>query len=988
MPSIWRKTGGSWSKIKTVYRKTGGSWQSVKRVWRKTSGVWQLVFQQSLTPSIDTKVTVAVSTANATTQTKKLTGTLYHWNNATGVTYQFAKGTVIGNYTNITGASGTSTNPGTGSSNTNDQYTLSQSDLVANATNYFIYISKATNSTYSTEQTSPSDPDSFEMPRDILDLTIGAKTATSVALSWTTVTGAGSYNVYYGTGSSPTTLFTTTTSGSVTVTGLSAGTTYYFRILPYTGSSGNGYYGNYSNEVNTSTDTIYVFSFGDEIHVSTNGYVTLKGTGNSSDSINSTSGNVVGILPGDLQQSTATSIWYWSDSTDYIIRWEGYHYNQPSNIRTYQIRFTSGASYASIYALYVNNTTEGTQAFVQNGVTKTSYSSALSTGSQYRVYFDGSTSPVSISSELEKGTSQMVQVGGLTSGSTDVGYTTLTTAAGQQITPGALSITSKHFGSGYIYMFYTIGVNTNGINATASRYDYINGNGVQSKSNSVSGIVNTRGYLVLDVSQLGSYNNSVPWSISATPKNGNNLGTSVSDSVSAATNDYPVATVGTVTAGNGTLSATVTLSGAANYYTLQVTPSGGSTTTYNQQTGNISLSGLSNGITYTLDVIPKYYYYYNSVDANSYTYSGTTVSRTGTPSAPTYTITYNGNGNDGGSTSATSGQLPLTVAANGFTKTGNTFNGWNTASGGGGTSYSVGATYNTASNLTLYAQWTLNTYTISYDANGGSGAPSSQTKTYGVTLTLSSTTPTRTGYTFNGWNTNSSGTGTDYAAGASYTTNAGATLYAKWTQNATAPSAPTNLAVGTLSYNHGSGYGNGLDLATTLTRNSNTDKTQNWTYSAEVSFPLSWTKSTGATDYEIYGSSSSTAPASSTAGNITTSAGDVSSYTFKTTQSNRGTITRYFWVKAKNTAGSSGWSSVASKTSAATTVANLSIKLYRGNGTSSSSPSTPPADTALTYRWTGITDRGNPTTGGEGHYARVENLDIAGTSDYATSNTV
>ena len=75
------------------------------------------------------------------------------------------------------------------------------------------------------------------------------------------------------------------------------------------------------------------------------------------------------------------------------------------------------------------------------------------------------------------------------------------------------------------------------------------------------------------------------------------------------------------------------------------------------------------------------------------------------------------------------------------------------------------------------------TYTVSYNANGGSGAPSAQTKTSGTNLTLSSTKPTRTGYTFNGWNTNSSGTGTNYASGGTYSSDAAVTLYAKWTQN-------------------------------------------------------------------------------------------------------------------------------------------------------------------------------------------------------------
>ena len=75
------------------------------------------------------------------------------------------------------------------------------------------------------------------------------------------------------------------------------------------------------------------------------------------------------------------------------------------------------------------------------------------------------------------------------------------------------------------------------------------------------------------------------------------------------------------------------------------------------------------------------------------------------------------------------------------------------------------------------------TYTVSYNANGGSGAPSAQTKTSGTNLTLSTTKPTRTGYTFNGWNTNSSGTGTNYASGGTYSSDAAVTLYAKWTHN-------------------------------------------------------------------------------------------------------------------------------------------------------------------------------------------------------------
>lgn len=74
-------------------------------------------------------------------------------------------------------------------------------------------------------------------------------------------------------------------------------------------------------------------------------------------------------------------------------------------------------------------------------------------------------------------------------------------------------------------------------------------------------------------------------------------------------------------------------------------------------------------------------------------------------------------------------------------------------------------------------------YTVSFNANHGSGAPEAQTKWHGESLTLSTTKPTRTGYQFAGWNTNASGTGTNYAAGGTYSVNDGVTLYAKWTPN-------------------------------------------------------------------------------------------------------------------------------------------------------------------------------------------------------------
>lgn len=89
------------------------------------------------------------------------------------------------------------------------------------------------------------------------------------------------------------------------------------------------------------------------------------------------------------------------------------------------------------------------------------------------------------------------------------------------------------------------------------------------------------------------------------------------------------------------------------------------------------------------------------------------------------------------------------------------------------------------------------TYTVSYNANGGSGAPSNQTKQHDITLTLSSTKPTRDGYEFAGWGTSPTDTGVKYSAGGQYTGNANITLYAIW----------TNVAKLTLAYNANGGTG-------------------------------------------------------------------------------------------------------------------------------------------------------------------------------------
>ncbi len=160
---------------------------------------------------------------------------------------------------------------------------------------------------------------------------------------------------------------------------------------------------------------------------------------------------------------------------------------------------------------------------------------------------------------------------------------------------------------------------------------------------------------------------------------------------------------------------------------------------------------------------------------------------------PTYNVTYNGNGNTGGTAPTDPNNYlagaTVTVLGNpgGLTRAGFAFNGWNTAANGSGASYAVGATFTMGStNVTLYAMWTP-AYSVTYSANGASsGSVPADGNAYvsGATVTVLGNTGglARTGYIFDGWNTAANGSGTNYAAGATFTMGStNVTLYAKWT---------------------------------------------------------------------------------------------------------------------------------------------------------------------------------------------------------------
>lgn len=171
-------------------------------------------------------------------------------------------------------------------------------------------------------------------------------------------------------------------------------------------------------------------------------------------------------------------------------------------------------------------------------------------------------------------------------------------------------------------------------------------------------------------------------------------------------------------------------------------------------------------------------------DLNIYAkYNGIDMFPDGTMYASTSLIivSYNANGGSG----APVNQLKhygktLTLSSTIPTRTGYIFKGWSASQTATSASWSAGGSYTDNAPIILYAVWEAVTYTVSYNANGGFGAPGSQTKTHGQNLTLSTVVPTRTNYNFKGWGTSASAASATYSAGGTYSTDKAITLYAVW----------------------------------------------------------------------------------------------------------------------------------------------------------------------------------------------------------------
>ena len=181
-----------------------------------------------------------------------------------------------------------------------------------------------------------------------------------------------------------------------------------------------------------------------------------------------------------------------------------------------------------------------------------------------------------------------------------------------------------------------------------------------------------------------------------------------------------------------------------------------------------------------------------------------------------YTISYFDNGGSGSPKDQTAYVgIETTISKTKPTRKGYNFLGWSTNKKATKASYKPNTKYlkpygKSNANVKLYAVWGITQYTVAYNANGGTGAPGSQSIDSNKNATLSKTKPTRSGYTFLGWSTDSKATSAQYAAGAKYTAGKSTTLYAVWQKNT--PPAPV---VQTITITYDANGGTNAPAATT-----------------------------------------------------------------------------------------------------------------------------------------------------------------------------
>ena len=224
----------------------------------------------------------------------------------------------------------------------------------------------------------------------------------------------------------------------------------------------------------SSAATTYTFSFGNTIHIGTNGYISLD-SGQSTINIASTTGRVLGILPADLELN---SIRYAADSSKFYVFFRGKRLGQTNFEIEYEVHFTDGQDYALIKLVAFPSSTYSLTGYYVNGSSagNSRITATRTVGAEYRVYFG--TTAAFATSFTEYGTSThpvWLAQSSLTSGNADDGYISVVGNQGSSA-QAPTSVTASSVTSNSATVSWAAITNANAGMSAIQSYDYsING---------------------------------------------------------------------------------------------------------------------------------------------------------------------------------------------------------------------------------------------------------------------------------------------------------------------------------------------------------------------------------------------------------------------------------------------------------------------------------------------------------------------------------
>lgn len=504
MPRLFQKRSGTWSEILSVFQKQNGTWVEILNIFQKISGTWTKVFSAVKVPGNTVPPTITGTGYLYSTLTNNSLGT---WTNSpTSYTRQWRRGNpsagggLPNGYSNISGA-------------TSSTYTTTIDD----DGKYIVCQVTATNAVGS--NSASSDPIYINKYTPVANSTYllggspvvgGTLSATEQIGTWKqTTTNSGDTSPdtfvyeFYQTDVTPNLLRQSSTSSTYLVTAEDDTHTIAVKVIgTNTGGSATTAYSNA-----LSISSVYSFSMGKTLHLSTNGYVSLNNP--SSGYISLPNGYAI---PISLQDFWNVSAWKWSNGNDFVIHYDGYKYNFTTTAyrATWQIKFYANQNYADYkiirwgtsvgpgsktIAMYKDNTVFGSPIpgpFAQYSV-----------GTTIRIYYNG-TAPGPYVSYDEISTDSMVPIP-TTLGTTDDGYYSIFTETNVYTKPVISGLTSSATGSTISASFLT----SNGY----SGYSYVVRTGSHSGTLIASGSSNSGSF------SQGSLSSGVTYYVTLTPFN-------------------------------------------------------------------------------------------------------------------------------------------------------------------------------------------------------------------------------------------------------------------------------------------------------------------------------------------------------------------------------------------------------------------------------------------------------------------------------------